>query len=218
MDSKFKIKKQDIHKRGRIGYPVQIKRDFQIHFLKQMMLQPNDNILDVGCGTLRGAIPIIDYLDAGHYVGTEMRETAYRGGIEELDLYPELKAKSPTIILSNINELKIDRKFDIIWAYAVLFHIPDDDLPKAFKQIEKYLAPGGVFYGNIEQETHTGWGKDIPAASDTYPLLFRTLEHFQKAAGMAGLTVEDIGTCSQYGHVGYTTNEDEQRMLKFQRK
>ena len=50
-----------------------MKRQFQIDFLLRMGLQPDEDLLDLGCGTLRGGIPMIEYLHAGKYVGVDVR-------------------------------------------------------------------------------------------------------------------------------------------------
>jgi len=42
-------------------------RDFQINFLRKMGLKTHHQVLDIGCGPLRGGIPLIRYLDAGNY-------------------------------------------------------------------------------------------------------------------------------------------------------
>ena len=56
------------------------KRAFQIEFLIKNGLQPHHHIIDVGCGTLRGGIPIIDYLDPENYACLDVRATV----LEEL--------------------------------------------------------------------------------------------------------------------------------------
>ena len=218
MESRFKYKNIRIHKGVNIGRPTQLRRDFQIHFLKLKGLQPNHHLLDVGCGALRGGIPLIDYLNSGQYTGIEKRKEVHSRAIQELKLYPTLKNKKPKIIFGDFLTLESPHKFDFIWAFAILYHIHDNVISKWFSQIEKYLADGGTFYGQIHQETHTGWGNDKIQGRGSYPILFRSLEHYQKAAEDNGLVVEDIGPCSDYGHVGHGPNDDEQRMLKIQRK
>ena len=52
----------------------EMKREFQIRFLRQAGLSPEHYLLDIGCGTLRGGIPLIDYLETGHYFGLESRQ------------------------------------------------------------------------------------------------------------------------------------------------
>ena len=56
---------------GMVGPPYlwKMKREFQIKFLTDMDLKPDHYLLDLGCGTLRGGIPIIEYLEIGHYFG-----------------------------------------------------------------------------------------------------------------------------------------------------
>ena len=54
----------------------EMKRDFQIQFLKAMGMKPEHYLFDIGCGTLRGGIPLISYLHSGHYFGAEVRAEA----------------------------------------------------------------------------------------------------------------------------------------------
>src|SRR3954447_26273250 len=49
------------------------KRKFQIEFLEGSGLRPDTKLVDIGCGTLRGGIPIIERLDPGNYVGVDVR-------------------------------------------------------------------------------------------------------------------------------------------------
>ena len=69
-----------------VGRPElwQLKRDFQISFLREHGLEPGHFLLDIGCGTLRGGIPIIEYLDAGSYVGIDVRSEAIEEARREL--------------------------------------------------------------------------------------------------------------------------------------
>jgi hypothetical protein len=52
----------------------QESRDFQIQFLTARGLKPEHSLLDLGCGVLRGGIPLIRYLDPGRFVGLDVRE------------------------------------------------------------------------------------------------------------------------------------------------
>src|SRR5262247_1038335 len=60
---------------GLVGPPHlwRMKRDFQLDFLKRMGLEPGQQLLDLGCGTLRGGLPLIELLEPGHYTGVELR-------------------------------------------------------------------------------------------------------------------------------------------------
>lgn len=48
-------------------------REFQFQFLLDQGLQKTDKLMDIGCGTLRGGIPMIEYLNIGNYYGMDLR-------------------------------------------------------------------------------------------------------------------------------------------------
>ena len=57
-----------------------MKQDFQIKFLKENGLLPIHKFIDIGCGTLRGGIPLIQYLNIANYYGIDVRELALDEG------------------------------------------------------------------------------------------------------------------------------------------
>ena len=63
----------------------EMKRRFQIEFLKGVGLQPHHHLLDLGCGTMRGGIPLIQYLDVGHYTGVDVRPAVLEEGCREIE-------------------------------------------------------------------------------------------------------------------------------------
>ncbi len=84
----FRSKKASTERHSHVGAPEgwELKRRFQIDFLKKQGLKPEHYLLDIGCGTLRGGIPIIDYLDKGHYYGIEVRDFVLDEGRKELQM------------------------------------------------------------------------------------------------------------------------------------
>src|SRR6185312_14764944 len=86
-----------------------MKRDFQIDFMKRMGLRPENSLLDIGCGTLRGGVAFIDYLDAGHYCGIDVRENALAEGRKELAEHG-LEGKRPELLLvPDMSKLVLER-------------------------------------------------------------------------------------------------------------
>ena len=65
-----------------IGKPErwEAQRRFQFDFLTSHGLAPEHRLLDIGCGTLRVGIPLIEYLDTGHYAGVEARAPVLKEG------------------------------------------------------------------------------------------------------------------------------------------
>ena len=75
----------------------EMKRQFQIDFLRGVGLQPQHRLLDLGCGTLRGGIPLIAHLDPGNYAGVEVRRDVLDEGRREL-AEAGLAGKSPQLV------------------------------------------------------------------------------------------------------------------------
>jgi len=187
------------------------KRQFQISFLKRAGLQPQHFLLDFGCGTLRGGIPIIELLEPGHYYGIDTRAAVLSDAQQELQDYG-LEDKLPTLLHSpDLSQLTIDRQFDYIWAFSVLIHLSDEILNDALGFIRRQLAPGGVFYANVnigERNSGDGWLE--------FPLVRRSMDFYSQACAQSGLWLEDMGPLSDFGH-GPDMNgpfEADRRMLK----
>ena len=88
-------------------------RDFQIKFLKDMGLLPEDYLLDIGCGTLVGGIPIIRYLEKSHYYGIETRPDVLEEARKEL-LESKLTQKTPVLLSEDISSVNLEREFNYV--------------------------------------------------------------------------------------------------------
>jgi len=52
----------------------------QLDFMMQNGLQPSHNLLDVGCGSMRGGVRFVEYLDVGNYCGIDINESLISAG------------------------------------------------------------------------------------------------------------------------------------------
>lgn len=186
-----------------------MKRDFQIRFLKEMQLRPEHYLLDIGCGTLRGGIPIIDYLLDGHYFGIESRAHALDEGGKELT-ESGLEEKNPTLLLCpDISLLTIDRKFDYIWAFSVLMHMTDKILDDTLDFVSNHLSEDGIVYANVKVHdtgTERHW--------QGFPVVARPVESYRHVCARHGLVVSDLGPLKDHGHVLNVEFQDNQGMLR----
>jgi len=55
----------------------------QFEYLVREGLSPEDSLLDIGCGTLRGGVRFVSYLDAGNYFGFDFNESLIQAGYEK---------------------------------------------------------------------------------------------------------------------------------------
>ncbi len=186
-----------------------MKRDFQIEYLKSVGLKPPHFLLDLGCGTLRGGISIIKYLQKGHYVGIESRKHVLDEGKKELLRY-DLNDKEPQLILSDdIATITLNINFDFIFAFSVLIHMEDKILNDCLDFVQRHLKNSGVFYANVNL------GEQENGSWQTFPLVWRSLDFYEESGSHHGLIVTDMGTLESLGHHSGSISQDSQRMIRF---
>lgn len=190
----------------------EMKRDFQIRFLKSIGMTPDNDVLDLGCGVLRGGLPIIEYLDEGHYWGIEARRPVLDEGVRALQ-EAGLQSKSPTLlVIDDLSSAIVDREFDLIWAFSVLIHMEDRILDSCLAFVSRHLKRNGRMFANV----NLGVQKD--RRWQEFPLVRRSREFYSSAAERHGLQVADVGTLQSLGHVSGSPGQDMQLMLEFVRK
>ncbi len=193
------------------------KRKWQIAFLRDHGLTPSDTFLDVGCGTLRGGIPIIEMLDRGHYTGIEIRSHILDEAKAELALHPLAVSKEPRLILSEgFPTLGRLGPFDWAWGYSVLIHMTDEIVEECLRFVGRELSETGVFCANVnigdpsrDRRTRAG-----------FPVVSRPHEFYADLAHAAGLATVDLGTLRSLGHhlaVGSAHHGDDHHLLQFSR-
>ena len=197
-----------------VGQPKlwKMKRQFQLQFLTSVGLEPSHRLLEIGCGTLRGGIPIIDYLEKRHYWGIESRENVLEEAKKEIK-DSNLEGKEPFLILpEGMTSQSAALQFDVIWAFSVLIHMVDQIIEDNFKMISKHLFPSGVFYANVNIGTRP------PGNWQGFPVMWRSLDFFNNLSSNYNLIMEDMGKLENFGHISGIADQDEQRMLKFSKR
>jgi cyclopropane fatty-acyl-phospholipid synthase-like methyltransferase len=201
----------DVEKRHELVGPPKLwkmKQDFQINFLHNRDLKKTDTLLDIGCGTLRGGIPIIDFLDSGNYCGIEVRENVLAEGKKELKEH-KLEHKNPILVSFNdFKDLDLESKFDIAFAFSVLIHLEDHITAGCLKFVSKHLSKDGIFYANV----NIGNQKD--GNWQGFPVANRSLEFYKDLCESNGLSLKVIGTIGEFGHNSGIKAQDDQPMLE----
>lgn len=203
-------KSEDRH--ALVGDPAlaSMKRDFQIAFLRSNGLHPEHRLLDLGCGTLRGGIPIIQYLAAGQYYGVDVRASVIAEAWRELHDY-DLGHKRPTLVcLSEAQEKFQDTCFDVVWAFSVLIHMQDTNFRQTIRFVAEHLCPDGRFFANVKigrEESHGRW--------QGFPVVTRPLTFYERESHAVALSVAVLGSLERLGHRSGRPQQDQQIMLCF---
>ena len=124
----------------------------QLDFLVSRGLKPHHRLLDIGCGSLRGGIKLIKYLDAGHYAGSDLHESLLAAGYDI-----ELAKEGLTHKLPRCN-LVADGEFDFAWcparfdfalAQSVFTALPLNFLRICLERLPNFVVLGGKFFVSI---------------------------------------------------------------------
>jgi cyclopropane fatty-acyl-phospholipid synthase-like methyltransferase len=201
-------KKERRHQLVGPHYLWKMKRDFQISFLKSTGLLPHHYLLDLGCGTLRGGIPIISYLEAGHYYGIEVRPETLQEARKELH-EAGLEDKNPDLILSSdFSSLTINQQFETIWAFSLLMHLSDQILDSMLSFSSKHLSPNGHLYANVNiaNREEGSW--------QGFPVVSRSFDFYRQICARNKLSLTDLGQLKDLGHNSGHWRADTQHMLR----
>ncbi|NWA29619.1 class I SAM-dependent methyltransferase [Pseudomonas gingeri] len=140
-------------------------------------------VLDFGCGP-------------GRDLQTFTRMGHIAVGLDGSERFAQMAREDSgcEVLQQNFLELELPpERFDGIFANAVLFHIPRQELPRVLGQLHAALKPGGVlFSSNPRGENQEGWNgerygsyHDLEAWRELLAAAgFVELEHYYRPAGL----------------------------------
>lgn len=131
--------------------------DFKAHFITLGGLRPDHDVLDIGCGVGRMAVPLVSYLSSkGSYRGFDI----VRSGIEwcsahvtpkhpafqflVADIYNKGYNPGGTHLASEFRFPYPDAAFDFAFATSVFTHLVRADAENYLDQTARVLRPGGT--------------------------------------------------------------------------
>lgn len=171
----------------------------QYDFLIKQGLKPFHQLLDVGCGCLRGGIHYIKYLEAGNYCGLDINNSLIQAGMVEVQ-EAGLEQKHPRLLVDDRFRLeKFDEKFDFIVSVSLFTHLPINIIIRCLSAVQKQLKPDGVYFssffqapksGCLEKLHHQPGGANTNYDSDPFHYSF---EELLWMASIAGLDMKLIG-------------------------
>jgi len=138
----------DIRSEAAKYYDLQKVPYNDIPFYMERVPSPDANILELGCGTGRVLVPLVE--QCGYIHGLDISEAMLdicRKKLKKQNI-PESKA---CVEIADITDFRLGRKFDLIIApYRVFQNLETDDQIKGFfKCIRKHLAADGSCILNV---------------------------------------------------------------------
>lgn len=122
----------------------------QFEFLLEHGLEPRHYFLDVACGSLRGGVYFIPYLEKGHYLGIDKEPDLIDKGVRE-ELTTELvESKQPQFVVSDTFEFeRFSSAPDFALAQSLFTHLPPRIINICFSKLRAVVHPDSVFYATF---------------------------------------------------------------------
>jgi ubiquinone/menaquinone biosynthesis C-methylase UbiE len=194
---------QQGHHRSMVGGHWDQMGALQMAFLLENGLKPEHHMLDIGCGSLRGGLHFVDYLEPGCYFGMDINRSLLEGGVIELKRRG-LFSKGVTLFENDRFELTLlNQKFDVLLAVSVFTHLFMNNIVRCLKEVSKVLKPHGQFYATFFESK-----EDVELRSLTHQPgsiltdydkdnFHNSFHEYEMMAELVGLDVKYIG---DWGH------------------
>ena len=175
-----------LNPRDAVGGRWEMGSKGQIELLQRYALMPQHTVLDVGCGSLRGGLNIIRYLEAGNYTGIDISEEILEAGREFLR-EASLEGRRPSLLFTNNIEFKevMGKTFEYLLAVSVLTHMPPEDIETLFANLHKVMGNRSVFLATVFLSKTGSIYDTVMRRNFFYPY-----EWFRDTGARYGLTVE----------------------------
>jgi len=175
--------------------------DLQFRFLLDRGLKPHHKLLDVGCGSLRGGIHFVTYLEGGNYYGMDQQQWLLDAGRNEELPAAGINGKNVHLECRGDFDFSVfGARFDFAIAQSVFTHLNWNQILRCLVNIQCVLESGGRFFATyfratsprqrIESILHDPGGVTTNPDSNPFHYEFDT---FEELAARSGLCVENLG-------------------------
>ncbi len=173
----------------------------QLKLLQSRGLEPTHTVLDIGCGSLRGGVHLIEYLEAGRYFGIDTNEALIEAGYAIELAQAGLQSKCPrsNLICSQSFEFEaVGCEVDFGLAFSLFTHLPLNDIRTCLEKWRQVAHVRSVLYATYFEGPTSGplfqskgQGDGVVSFSDKDPYHYRPSD-LSYIASQCDLIAEDI--------------------------
>ena len=173
----------------------------QFDLLVREGLEPRHRLLDIGCGSLRGGVHFIAYLDVGHYAGVDKSVERLRAGREVELARAGLVAKAPVLeVVDDFDFARLGGTFDYAVALSLFTHLPLELIRTCLAKLDDVLVCGGRLYATFLELERDDERRTVERSERLYakdPNFWFAFDELRAACGGTSLEAEYIG---DWGH------------------
>lgn len=177
--------------------------ELQFEFLIKKNLKPHHKLLDIGCGSLRGGLHFIKYLEGNKYYGLDINHSLIEAGKIEVT-EAGLSHKNPNLMVDDKFAFgEFYTKFDFMISISVFTHLPMNIIVRCLSNARENLALDGIYYATFFEAPASSYLEslkhqpgDIITNYDSDPFHY-SIEEMTFMAKLAKLELEVIG---DWGH------------------
>lgn len=144
----------------------------QLELLRMEGLQKDSHVLEIGCGALVAAIPIMSFLAEKHYVGIDPNRWLIDASLKIQENCQMVAEKLPTFLYNeNFNAKSLNITFDFILAHSVLSHAALWQVQLFLKVCASVLADNGTVIFSLrltEPNEYDPSGTKIESTTDQW--------------------------------------------------
>lgn len=189
--------------RGFVGGLWEELGNLQLEFLIKSGLKPSHKLLDIGCGSLRGGVRYIEYLQEGNYYGLDINNSLIEAGRVEVE-EAGLSDKNPNLMVDdNFSFDRFGVKFDFMVSVSVFTHLPTNIIVQCLNKAREGLAVNGIYYSTFFQApTSSHLEKIIQQPGEIVTNYNSDPFHYsiEELSNMANLAKLELQVIGDWGH------------------
>lgn len=124
--------------------------EVQLELLKLEGCTSGDAVLEVGCGCLNAGIPVMQYLEAGKYVGIEPNRWLLDAALASRRVrWLVFRKRAVFLERTDFDASELGRTFDYVLSHSILSHCAHHQLDEFVANVARVLSPKGKIVASI---------------------------------------------------------------------